>query len=664
MHLRVKRSATLLAMAFLLMGCATSPPMSLPLEATGGSGDVPEPQPPCGGRTAPEGWPRLSSERLRQQLTEALSCASPGDYVAWQEHVDMPWLVASLDAWSAVRLGALGPVRSDALDALTRQRAAFLVEVTERYGRYHAEVFALYVLHSAHDDEVDALLRTLANTRRLGQTLGLMPAAREELARRGMPLSAYPERSEQAHDVWRGLGRAARDALSTSPVSDGSRYSELAARRAQLPGPYQRASHEVERALALRHFDPESVTQGSLDAVTFGVPLGFYYLVQGTRQGVASLAQGHYEQATRELAPALLVGVLSMGNPGTRPRLTLLRERVRGLETALGVEGLRALAQDIQASQEAGRFVAVGGMDAALALHEARGDVARAQALMTKARPEATGSTVGKRGAGERSGSLASLVDAERGLTQEVVEARLAQAEFEATGPRLPRDVAVLEKRRPVLDDPPPEARGHPRWPEYVEYYDQRLGEVKVGKAPKGPLPWEAYEQLRGGFARGLEFERSMVALLRNDAARPRAQRRFLGDFDTPRIETSVGVMKPGTGLRFADVLILETNETRGQPPRVETFSFKSRDLSGLTDKAVEAQIKADANEALSHYGETLRIRRGSLQSLLPEGREVRVTRVRLVYEGGVLKPTRVDDLDALVERAEKNVPGVEVLFQ
>ena len=41
---------------------------------------------------------------------------------------------------------------------------------------------------------------------------------------------------------------------------------------------------------------------------------------------------------------------------------------------------------------------------------------------------------------------------------------------------------------------------------------------------------------------------------------------------------------KPGPGLRYADVLVIEEGGTGGQPRRVETFSFKSRDLSQLGD--------------------------------------------------------------------------------
>ncbi|MFY0583507.1 hypothetical protein ACN28S_62675 [Cystobacter fuscus] len=229
-------------------------------------------------------------------------------------------------------------------------------------------------------------------------------------------------------------------------------------------------------------------------------------------------------------------------------RVKGVQELARQWKARLGVEGLRELARDIQASREAGRFVSAGGMDAALALREARGDVARAQAMMSKARPESTvSSTVGRPGlktvgAAEHSGSLSSLVDHEAGLTQQVVEAKLAAAELESTSPRLTVDLAVLEKQRPTLDAPPSGAQDNPRWREYVAYYERRMGELKEGNTVKGPLRWAAYETMWNGFTRGLVFERFMVKLLRADAKLPRTQRRFLGDFDKPRVESYVGV--------------------------------------------------------------------------------------------------------------------------
>jgi CBS-domain-containing membrane protein len=74
--------------------------------------------------------------------------------------------------------------------------------------------------------------------------------------------------------------------------------------------------------------------------------------------------------------------------------------------------------------------------------------------------------------------------------------------------------------------------------------------------------------------------------------------------------------------------------------------------------------MKADAIEALRKYGETLDIRRGSIQSLFPGSGEVQVSRVRLIYEGGKLMPKDVDLLNRAVDAIESAVPGVEVVFQ
>jgi hypothetical protein len=159
-----------------------------------------------------------------------------------------------------------------------------------------------------------------------------------------------------------------------------------------------------------------------------------------------------------------------------------------------------------------------------------------------------------------------------------------------------------------------------------------------------------------------LAFERIMVALLRADAALPQAQRLWLRDFVDPRIETCVGVAKEGQpGVRFADVVVIEKQPPAGQQPRVETFSFKSRDLSLLKEGPLTAQMTEDAREALGYYGETLNIRRPSLKYL---GSEVQVRRVRLIYEGGELKPTDPAMLKKAVPEVQREVKGVEVLVQ
>jgi hypothetical protein len=72
-------------------------------------------------------------------------------------------------------------------------------------------------------------------------------------------------------------------------------------------------------------------------------------------------------------------------------------------------------------------------------------------------------------------------------------------------------------------------------------------------------------------------------------------------------------------------------------------------------------RLKADASEALGYYGETLNIRRPALELL---DKRVPVHRVRLIYEGGELKPKDTRVLENSVEAVKEAVKGVEVLFQ
>ena len=311
-------------------------------------------------------------------------------------------------------------------------------------------------------------------------------------------------------------------------------------------------------------------------------------MTAGVGQGVSSLSEGQYEQATRELTPAALMVALYAGGKGLQAtrglqglglRLEELKATTQRLRGQLGGEGLEAVARYLRADPEAALLVIDGGEAGAAALYEARGNVPKAQAWYLD---------YGK-------GRVADL---------------------------------------------------------------QRGTKVKHGRPLEPPLKWEGYQQMRGLWLRGLAFERTMAKLLREDAALPRAQRRFLQDFNEPRVEAYVGVHKPKAGLRFADVLVIEQKPLPGQPPRVETFSFKSRDFSVLKEPDLRARMVEDARQALEYYGETLDIRRPGLEL------RVEVQRVRLIYEGGELKPPLAANPDAVMNRVQKDVPGVEVFFQ
>ncbi|NNB91626.1 hypothetical protein [Corallococcus exiguus] len=638
-------------------------PLTDTVERTGarGSGEVDGVAFACGGGGVPSGWPHLDSSR--EVLAPFLACASPAEFVAMQRGVDMASLVESLEDWDAVRLGALGPLDARASEVLGRKRAAFLVAVTEKYGGPYAEVFALFVIHSAFDDELREVVRLLARDKQLAETLGGMAAVREELKRRGLALENFLERGEQAPDVLRGLGRAGRDMLSSTSVSGEARYTDLMALRGQMPSPYQAALDEVQKGLMARHYSAGSVSAGAFDHLTFGVPLGFYHLVAGTGHGAHSLAQGKYEQASRELAPAALAVALYAGGKGARalveargglrriqmPALDLvgMKALLGRIEEQLGVNAARDLLSYLQANREGARVAAEWGEAGLLALYEARGNPAKAHAVLAEARRDSARAAATKGVAGKSAG----------GSALEAAKAKLLQAELEASGPRLPKDVEVLKGLAPELDAPPAGVeRGAGLWRDYVSYRERRLQEIQSGADVKGPLKWAGYQEMFAHYARGMAFEKAMVTLLEKEAALPRAQRRWLGDFDQPRIETHVGVLK--SDLRFADLLVIEERPAPGTSPRVETFSFKSRDLSQFRVKALTAQMFADASAALRYYGEMLTIRRPGMQM------EVRVKKVRLIYEGGEFKPRDASALSRALSSMLHAVQEVEIVFQ
>ncbi|TQF09922.1 hypothetical protein FJV41_42175 [Myxococcus llanfairpwllgwyngyllgogerychwyrndrobwllllantysiliogogogochensis] len=675
----------------------------------------------CGGKALPSGWPRLGSSR--EVLAPFLVCASPAEFVAMQRGVDMAALVESLTDWDAVRLGALGPLDARASVALGRKRAAFIVTSVEKYGVPYSEVLALFVLHSAFDDELREVVQLLARDKQLGETLGAMTAVREDLKRRGLELEGFPERGEKARDVLRGLGRAGRDMLSSNQVSVEAQYSDLmVVKRSQLPPPYQAALDEVAKALTGRHYSPGSTSAGAFDHLTFGVPVGFYHLAVGTGHGAYSLAEGKYEQATRELAPTALMVALYAGGKGARalveargglrrlqmPALDVdgMKALMAHLEEQLGINAARDLLRYLQASREGALVAAEWGEAGLLALYEARGNPAKAQAVLMETASRESAQSVASRGAaGKRPANLdlfeqnsevsaaeaqaASRESSNAATTRgganreparssarrlqfdnldlfaqdakvgaaEAAKAKLFLAELESSGARLPKDVKLLKEMAPKLDEPPPGVeQGAPLWQEYVAYRKRRLKEIRDGDAVKGPLKWEGYGGMRAYYARGMAFERTMIAILEADAALPRAQRRWLGDFEQPRIETHVGVSK--VDLRYADVLVIEARPPPGQPPRVETFSFKSRDLKPFEVEDLRVQLNTDASNAMKYYGGTLKIVRDGLRQ------QAKVQRVRLVYEGGKLLPSDPAILNDAATKTQRRIEGVEVLFQ
>ena len=309
----------------------------------------------------------------------------------------------------------------------------------------------------------------------------------------------------------------------------------MSAQLQQLPPAYQQAQRALERELAQEHFAPGNAALGSFDQMTFGVPLGFYHLAAGTAHGLGELIQGQYEQATRELAPAALLVALYAGGKGARYvaeargggarlslpelRLEVLRRVAWRVSERLGVEGLGELARYIRASREAAVFVGAGGEPAAVALYEAKGNVAKAQAWLSEARPERPGAPEPRAAPGGVLGGVASLVDEAAGLSAEVLEAKLREAELEASGPRLPADVALLKKLHATLSAPPPGVpEGYALWEDYRAYRQRRLAELEQGAGHERPA---AVGSLRAD-ARGVRPRAGLRARHGGTAARGR----------------------------------------------------------------------------------------------------------------------------------------------
>lgn len=414
------------------------------------------------------------------------------------------------------------------------------------------------------------------------------------------------------------------------------------------------------------------------------------------------MAQGKYEQATRELAPAALMVALYAGGKGARalaeatpseranlrrlavPDIEDLKAVVKELEEQFGPDAIREIFPGLRGNRRFALAAATNGRGAVAALHEARGNAAKAQALLmevarreaaeaasTRGLPESSPEVAPARGvpadalrtvpakgnAAKRTGSSGQYSQSAELSKVEAAKEKFRQAELDAADARLPKDVKLLRKLAPKLNEPPPGVeKGAARWRDYVAYRKNRLKEIRDGEPVKGPLKWEGYEEFRNLHARGMEFERKMVAILEEDAAKPRAERTWLKDFEQPRIETHVGVAK--VDFRYADVLVIEGQPTPGQPLRVETFSFKSRDFRFLGSEELEVRMNTDVSNAMKYYGGALRILRKHIRQ------QAQVQRVRLVYESKGLLPEDPYPVVGMARAAEESIKGVEVVFQ
>lgn len=330
--------------------------------------------------------------------------ASTGEFVAVQRHLDMPHIFRTLKPWTAVRIGALGPI-TDGTAELNQARMTVIEETTHELGPGHAEVFTLFIFNSTQDDQVRDVLRRLAADNRYADTIGQMPTVQAALRDRGIAWEEVHDRPEGVGDFFRGIGTAISDMLGSSEAARGGRSLDYLGRRSDMPEAYQTALSQLDEAAFTQAMTPGNVALGTLDYVAFNIPSGLYHTMVGTGRGIGNLFTGDYDSAGRNLFPALLIvgtvigvrmlrGRPAAGAAAVEGEAALTLPEARALLTAEGVAVADALiaeigeagvvraAEYVRSSRAAAVLAQEHGLAGVRALVAAEGNIAAAEALL------------------------------------------------------------------------------------------------------------------------------------------------------------------------------------------------------------------------------------------------------------------------------------------
>jgi hypothetical protein len=271
----------------------------------------------------------VESDSPKSVLQAFRQAQTPGEFIDLQANLDMEAVIGSLDDWTAIQVGMLGPLRTGAA-AMNRKRASYIVR-SAAADSAAAEVFVMYMFQSMYTDDIRAVVEILAQQRQLKRALGRMEAVHEELGQRGIKLAFAKEKSKSGprggeapapegekepesdvlgangyHDkeqgalggLWSGFTHGLENVFRREDFS-------MLLQRQDLPEPYRNVFDEVLDAEMREHFSPKNIILGGLDYMTFGVPGGLYNLVGGTARGVRDIAQGRFEEAGEELGLAV-----------------------------------------------------------------------------------------------------------------------------------------------------------------------------------------------------------------------------------------------------------------------------------------------------------------------------------------------------------------------
>ena len=240
-------------------------------------------------------------------------------------------------------------------------------------------------------------------------------------------------------------------------------------------------------------------------------------------------------------------------------------------------------------------------------------------------------------------------------------------AELEWSEPeRLAGTRAELERLRPQLAHRPPGVPPDEQfWPDYVRYFDGRLGKVaehengQLATRPKNPVGWERYRGFREITLRGIKHENKIADVLAHDLALPPAQRVFTRGMEQPRIDRRVGIRKEGDeNVLYVDFLVIDMATVGpGKTARAVSISTKSRDIRAMTEDDALAVARGDLNELQTKYGGVLEVRRPGHPAFR---QKVEVTQQHLIYDENVAEGST--NVEAILN--ELNGMEIEVHFR
>jgi hypothetical protein len=401
---------------------------------------------------------QLSEERAKQvraylsrytfnkseKILKVFKGCSPEEFQDLQDKLgaDMDKIFDDLDPFSAVQLGALGPVEYG-IETLNQKRAKYIVDTVSDFGTAPAAILIHRMLSRMYTNDIKSVLGILAADRHLHDTImeTEMSLVRRYLVTRGIDLSMYQDRSFGFTDVFRPIGHFFSRTIWEKTIWADAIYGDLAGQIGKLP-----TKEEQEAAWAAyygQYYNEETLSTKALaydvaDYVTLGIPLSFVQAGKGAVTGTQKIVSGEPEKGIEQLLPAIIIILTSFGakvkmkgaaQPKARPKASAPEPKVAGPTQAapegmigpegtgrftlpeysgpaspeaarvgallglgaetqaaagvlierLGPDGVRKAAGYIQNDSAAARLVVKGGMPSLEALVDAEGNVEQAK---------------------------------------------------------------------------------------------------------------------------------------------------------------------------------------------------------------------------------------------------------------------------------------------